>query len=108
MFFEKVENIFIDGVKYILSNAAQVELWTCKTKIVDIYNALDTEMWDMQCNQDNWQQWRKDFIKMLKEWDSNYMKHIKGCHKEMRESIHEKAMEPLVNLMESNKNFYHL
>lgn len=55
MFFEKVENILIDGVKYVLSNAAQVELWTCKTKIVDIYNALDTEMWEVSCNQDNWQ-----------------------------------------------------
>jgi hypothetical protein len=54
MFFEKVETILIDGVKYILTNAAQVELWTCKTKIVDIYLALDTSMWEVQCNQDNW------------------------------------------------------
>ena len=108
MFFEKCEFMFIDGVKYPISNAAQVELWTCKSKIVEIYNTLDAGMMDMQCSKDNWQQWRKDLVKLLKEWDSNYIKHIKGCHKEMKETVHDKAMLPLVDLMESNKNFYHL
>jgi hypothetical protein len=41
MFFEKVEHISIDGTMYPLTNAAQVELWVCKSSIIDIFNYLD-------------------------------------------------------------------
>jgi hypothetical protein len=41
MFFEKVEEKWIDGVQYKVSNAAMVDTWNCKEALVDIYNVLD-------------------------------------------------------------------
>lgn len=58
-------------------------------------------------NETNWQSWKKDLIKLLKEFDKLYMTHIKTSHIEMN-NIHVSAMKPLVNLMESNLNFHYL
>jgi hypothetical protein len=41
MFFEKKEAVNIDGNNYPISTGAGVELWTCKSSIVDIFNYLD-------------------------------------------------------------------
>ena len=41
MFFEKKEEVTIDGSKYQISNGAMVELFNCKSSVVDIFNFLD-------------------------------------------------------------------
>lgn len=109
MFFEKVETISIDGVNYIISNAAQVEMWTCKSAIVDIYNFLDDDNIEMNRTADTYQSWKKELIKMLKEWDKFYVKHSgnKGTTGEMN-TLHMSAMKPLSELIEANLNFHNL
>jgi hypothetical protein len=47
MFFEKVEKKQIDGVWYDITNNTQVEIWNCKSKIVEIFNYLDPGMMEM-------------------------------------------------------------
>ena len=46
-------------------------------------------------------------IKLLKEWDRLYLKHIKSGFVEMS-AIHNKAMKPLTDLLASNLNFTYL
>ena len=50
--------------------------------------------------------WKKELIKLLKEWDKNYAKHSssKGAYKEMAE-IHLNGMKPLTQLIDANLNF---
>jgi hypothetical protein len=50
MFLEKCEKKFIDGVTYEISNNTQVEIWNCKSKIVEFFNFLDPSMFDMSIN----------------------------------------------------------
>jgi hypothetical protein len=110
MFFEKVQQDgkkFIDGVTYIISNNSQVEIWNCKSKIVEIYNYLDPGMMEMQLTHETYVSWKKELIKMLKEWDKLYIKHIKSGYIEMN-TIHMSAMKPLTDILESNLNFHYL
>jgi len=105
MFFEKCEKFTIDGVTYDITNATGVEMWNCKEKMVEIYNYFDPDMMEMNLNENTYQSWRKEFIKLLKEFEKLYLKHIKSGYVEMN-AIHMNAMKPLVNLMESNLNFH--
>ena len=109
MFFEKVETLSIDGTNYIISNAAQVEMWVCKCALVDIYNFLDSGTVEMDRNVDTYLTWRKDLIKLLKDWDKLYVKHSskKGTYEEMN-TLHTTAMKPLYELVEANLNFHNL
>ena len=61
----------------------------------------------MNLTHETYQSWRKDLIKLLKEFDKLYTTHIKSGYPEMN-AIHMNAMKPLVNLMESNLNFHNL
>jgi hypothetical protein len=47
MFFEKCEKKTIDGVTYDISNATGVEIWNCKSRIVEIFNYLDPGMMEI-------------------------------------------------------------
>ena len=109
MFFEKVETYSIDGTNYIITNAAQVEMWVCKCSIVDIFNFLDHDTMEDARTADTYLSWKKELIKLLKDWDKNYVKHMgaKGTYKEMNE-LHMNAMKPLSELVESNFNFHNL
>jgi len=62
---------------------------------------------EMQCNFETYISWKKDLIKLLKEWDKLYMKHMKTTYIEMN-TIHMAAMKPLTELLESNLNFHYL
>lgn len=64
-------------------------------------------MMEMQLTHETYISWKKDLIKMLKEWDKLYMKHTKSGYVEMN-NIHMSAMKPLTNLLESNLNFHYL
>lgn len=91
MFFQKVESITIDGIPFTLTMEAKVELWNCKEAIVGIYNMLDDSNMEMQLKEDTYVQWKKDLIKLIKEWDKNYCKHQKSRYKEMAE-LHKTCM----------------
>jgi hypothetical protein len=56
---------------------------------------------------DTYISWKKDLIKLLKEWDKLYMKHIKSGYLEMN-VIHMSAMKPLTDILESNLNLHYL
>lgn len=107
MFLEKCEKKTIDGVTYEITNNTQVEIWNCKSKIVEIFNYLDPSMMEMQLTHETYITWKKDLIKLLKEWEKLYMKHIKSGFVEMNH-IHMTAMRPLTDLLESNLNFHYL
>ena len=85
MFQEKKESVDIDGVNYVISNAAMVEMWNCKESLVDIYNFLDPERVGMERTFETYQGWKKELIKFCKEFDKNYVKHMgsKGAYQEM-------------------------
>jgi hypothetical protein len=107
MFLEKCEKKTIDGVTYEISNSTQVEIWNCKGKLVELFNTLDPSMMEMQLTHETYVVWKKDLVKMLKEWDKLYTKHIKSGFVEMN-AIHTTAMRPLIELLESNLNLHHL
>jgi len=107
MFYEKCEKTTIDGVTYEISNTTQVEIWNCKSTMVEIWNIFDSGMLEMKLTAEEYIAWKKDLIKVLKEFDKLYLKHIKSGYIEMN-NIHMAAMKPLTNLMESNLNFYFL
>ena len=107
MFLEKCEKKTIDGVTYEITNATSVEIWNCKSKIVEIYNCLDPSMMEMQLTAETYIQWKKDLIRLLKEWDKLYVTHIKNGYLEMN-NIHMSAMRPLTDLLESNLNLTNL
>lgn len=46
-------------------------------------------------------------VKLLKEFDKQYVTHMKGVSLEMA-AIHSQAMQPLSNLLESNLNYYNI
>jgi hypothetical protein len=107
MFFEKCEKFTIDGITFDITNATGVQIWNCKEKMVEIYNYFDSDMMEMNLNETTYQSWRKELIKLLKEFDKLYVQHIKSGFIEMN-NIHTTAMKPLVNIMESNLNFHFL
>ena len=107
MFFAKVENINIDGTLYEISNAAMVDTWNCKECIVEIYEYLDSNRADTECNFETYSAWKKELMKMLKEWDKAYNKHMKAIYPEMNK-IHMDAMKPLTDLITANLNFHNL
>jgi hypothetical protein len=107
MFLEKCEKKTIDGVTYDITNATQVEIWNCRARLVEIYNTLDPSMMDMQLTHETYITWKKDLIKIFKEWDKQYLKHIKSGYPEMN-AIHMSAMKPLTDILESNLNLHYL
>ncbi len=103
MFFDKCEKKSIDGVTYDITNGTVVEIWNCRSNLIEIYNAVDPGMADVTFNIDSYQTGKKDLIKMLKEFDKNYTKHIKSGYVEMN-TIHTAAMQPLLDMLTSNFN----
>jgi hypothetical protein len=107
MFLEQCEKKTIDGVTYEITNATRVELYNCKKQLVEMYQYVDPEMMVMQLTFETYISWKKDLIKLLKEWDKLYMKHIKSGYVEMN-AIHMSAMKPLTDILESNLNLHYL
>ena len=58
-------------------------------------------------NPDNYVAWRKESVKLLKEWDKMYVKHEKTTNKELG-AIQADAFLPLTDLWEANNNFYNI
>ena len=87
MFFEKTETISIDGRVYDISPAARFETYNAKSALVDVFNYLDPERIQGEMTFDTYQQWKKDLVKLCKEWDKFYVKHTskKGSYAEVND-----------------------
>jgi len=60
-----------------------------------------------ELNVDNYQTWKKETTKSLKEWDKMYVKHEKTTNKELG-AIIEEAFIPLTELWEANNNYFNI
>ena len=107
MFFEKKEYVLIDGKKYEISNPVQVDIYNCKSALIDVVNYLAPDMMNQDRTHETYLTWKKELIKLLKEWDKVYVKHIKISYPEMSKH-HAEAMEPLMQLIGANLNFWKL
>ena len=52
---------------------------------------------DISLTADSYVSWKKELLKLFKEWDKNYVKHVKGSYGEMRD-YHELCMRPFNDL----------
>lgn len=107
MFFERCESIKIDGKLYEVSNASNVDHFNCKQHMCQI--------WQLQFDPsnveglavDSYIAWRKDAVKVLKEWDKMYINHEKKTNKELG-AIQAEAFIPLTDLWEANNNYFNI
>jgi len=81
IFFTKNQEKTIDGTTFVLTNDTKVHIWNSKQAIANIEILLDPEMMDTSRTQDTLNSWRKDLIKLLKEFDKLYVQHIKPSTK---------------------------
>jgi hypothetical protein len=107
MFFERAENIKIDGKEYPISNASNIDHFNCKSHLVGIWQIQFDPSKIEGLNPDDYIAWRKESVKMLKEWDKMYVKHEKTTNKELG-AIQAEAFIPLTDLWEANNNFYNI
>lgn len=104
MFFKRVEDLDIDGKRYTVSNAALFDHFKCKEVIIGIWDHIKSDMTN-NLEKSTFQGWKKDLSGKLKEWDKHYVKHARSTNPELAE-IHKEALNPLVQLMEANFNYY--
>ncbi|CAI2360951.1 unnamed protein product [Moneuplotes crassus] len=105
MFFPRQEAIHIDGIKYEIPNHVRVDTFNSKEMIIDgVFEELKS-LEEME--KENYLETKKKLIAKLKEFDKQYVKHIKKTHPEVQ-AIITPAIEPLLNLLESNYNFHKL
>ena len=84
-----------------------VNCWNCKEKLNDLFMICDPGNREMNLSADTMNSWKKELVGYLKEWDKIYPQHVKSIYPEMN-AIHMQAMKPLMDLCESNYNFYNL
>jgi len=80
MFFERIvvegeKTITIDGNVYVVSSAANVDVFNCKMHLVNsVFTPLSPDGVD-NVSADNYVSWRKELVANLKKWDQIYCKH---------------------------------
>lgn len=108
MFFDKIDaaapSYIIDGVVHQFTSVAANDTFKYKSFFVEVFDFLDPEMFETACTFETYTGWKKELLKILKQWDVHYVKHIKAPHPEMQK-VHDLAMMPLSQLMKSNSNF---
>ena len=110
MFWIKQDAPFIrkiDGIPYEWSTGANGDMFKCKEAICDIQRICDPQTMESELSMETFTSWKKELIKICKEWDKLYVKHAKSVYPEMN-AIHMAAMKPLTQLMEANSNFHKL
>lgn len=110
MFYERLrENqleITFDGIKYPVSSAANLDHWNCRMFMTtEMWPKIDRNEMDDLISATTYQNYKKDFVKCVKEWDKKYEKHRKSYNPELLD-IQKKVALPLTNLFESNFNFF--
>lgn len=107
MFWERGEAIKIDDQVHEISNFANVDHFNCKTKICEIWSlGFDPDKIE-DLNADNWVQWKKESVKMLKEFEKMYQKHEKVTNKELGAYI-ASSFVPLTDAWDANWNYYNI
>ena len=104
MFFKRVEELDIDGKRYFVSNAALFDHFKCKEVIIGLWEHIKNDS-TSSLDKSSFGSWRKELVSKLKEWDKHYVKHMRNTNPELS-LIHTQALKPLVDLMESNFNYY--
>lgn len=105
MFLPKDEKITVDGITYEISKAASRDSWNSKEKVLELMVTLKG-LEDL--TEETFIEEKKKLISQLKEFDKDYMRHMKKTHPEISETIIEPAITPILNLLESNYNFHKL
>lgn len=105
MFLPKDEKIPVDGVTYEITKAASRDSWNSKEKVLEMM-AMFKSVDDL--SDENFMDEKKKLINKLKDFDKDYIRHMKKTHPEISEIIIEPAIGPLMNLLESNYNFHKL
>ena len=74
MYFLRLEEdtTIIDGVTYKVSAESNVNNFTCRDNLFQVYYLFDDSTFDMRVNQDDYQGWKKDLQKSCKTWDGSY------------------------------------
>lgn len=85
MFFERAEVIKIDGREYPISNASNIDHFNCKQHLCGIWQVHFDHGNVEGISADTYVAWKKEAIKLLKEWDKMYVKHEKTTNKELGE-----------------------
>lgn len=107
MFFNRAEIIKIDGKEYPISNSSNIDHFNCKSHLITFWILHWETSKIEELNPDNYVAWRKESVKLLKEWDKMYVKHEKTTNKELG-AIQADAFLPLTDLWEANNNFYNI
>ena len=109
MFFERLGDnqafVTFNGVQYPVSAGANLDHWNCRLYLTaTIWPKLDREQLE-DLNAITYKVYKADVVKILKEWDKRYMKHMKSTNLELG-SHQKECMMPLTNLFQSNFNFF--
>ena len=81
MFFERLQEnlqeLTFDGVKYPVSAAANLDHWNCRNFLVlSIWEKFSSDAIN-ELNANNYKAFKTDCVKMMKDWDKRYVKHMK-------------------------------
>lgn len=101
---DEQKRFYIDGNMYIITNAADIDHFNCKQKVYEIF---DQKIKERSLEPATFQSWKKELVKVMKDFDKMYVKHAKNTNPELSKII-STAMTPLLNLMESNRNFHNI
>jgi len=74
--------------------------------VLNIWAKLDREALE-DMNASNYKNYKTGTVKMMKEWDKRYMKHMKTTNVDLG-AIQKEVAVPLTNLFESNFNFHNI
>ena len=103
MFFPREDTVTIDGVTHEIANAIKVDTWNSKSLVVNDVMENFRSVDDIE--EENFMDLKKKLIAKLKEFDKQYMKHIKKTHPDVQ-AIIDIAIEPILNILDSNENFH--
>ncbi len=100
MFFEREEQVILDGEAYVIQKKYIDQSWNTKSAFVKVYDYLeyinDLEPATLAPK-------KKQFTNLIKDFEKEYQKHCKLSHPELY-GIIKKVLAPLVVLMEANEN----
>ena len=74
MFFQRKEELDIDGKRYFVSNAALFDHFKCKELIIGIWTHINRDSTGA-LDVTNYTSWKKELSSKLKEFDKYYIKH---------------------------------
>ena len=105
MIFKRVplDEIDIDGVRYEVPNAVNQDHFDCKEKFMNIIRHVETGCDGDYLTPDTLAAYKKEMVSKLKDFEKKYVKHAKQFNPQIAD-IHKKAMQPVVDLMESTWN----